>query len=259
MSRQAFFAGGPFAHHHRNLVGPPLPALDLSPFEPQLLIQARRVWQERFRSEFRSVQVLTRFLHEVVGAGDPIDVYAGAVELVRDEVRHASLCASLCRAIGAQPVLPDPVELHDPPQFLAAELGERAMHTALTMLVVNETISTCLIADLRGRCETPAVRFVIDATLADEETHGNWGLAYARAALQRFPASTKPQWRQLVGSVLAPHRQFAATKRGTLADMPEPALAALGLSSPGRQAIVVDAALRGPVQSALELLDLVPP
>lgn len=258
MSRQAIFAGGPFSEQLRELVGPLLPALDTSGFAPSLLAQARRTWQQRFRAEFRSVQILTRFLHEVTGAGDPIDVYAGAVELVRDEIRHAALCASFCHALGAPPLLPDPVELRDPTQFLAAQYGERAMHTALTMLVVNETISTALIADLRTRCDTPAARFVIDATLADEDTHGKWGIAYARAALRRFPASTKPQWRQLVATTLAPHQQFAATKQGALADFPEPTLAALGLSSAERQAHVVDAALRGPVRSALELLDLVP-
>ncbi|MEZ4463037.1 MAG: hypothetical protein R3F43_00605 [bacterium] len=59
------------------------------------------VWSDRVQTEYRSVQIMTRFLTEVLGAGDPLDVYAGAVDAIADEVRHTALCAAVVTALGA--------------------------------------------------------------------------------------------------------------------------------------------------------------
>src|SRR5687768_18251197 len=118
-----------------------LPPVPIAEFPAALVAEARSEWLERFRSEFRSIQIMARFVTEIVGAGDPMQVYAGAVELVSDEVRHAELCAAMCRALGGSPKLPDPVALRDPEPFLKAPMAERALATAISMLGVNETLS----------------------------------------------------------------------------------------------------------------------
>src|SRR5690606_5508770 len=117
-------AGGVFGELHREVIGPAVPPDDLRPadFSPQPVNHAREVWADRLRTEFRSIQIMARFLEEVVGAGDPLDVYAGAIELVRDEVRHTELCMAVCRALGAEPRLPDPVALRDPAPYLDAPM-----------------------------------------------------------------------------------------------------------------------------------------
>jgi len=246
-------AGGIFEKLHRERIGElPRVELDLARHAPPLVEQARRVWQQRFQSEFRSVQIMTRFLTEVVGAGDPLDIYAGAVELVEDEIRHAELCASVCEALGAPAVLPEPVALPDPPQFLAAPMDHRAIATAISMLAVSETLSTAFITDLRDRCTQAGIKAVLDATIADEEGHQDFGWEYVKQSLKRFPPQAMNDFRHLVRTTLEPWRQQSAkvlnqvpAEKRALAAWPEPELVALGLHSDPRLALVfVDAEQR---------------
>lgn len=219
--------------------------LDLTRSAPKLIELARRVWLQRFQSEFRSVQVMTRFLAETVGAGDPLDVYAGAVELVEDEIRHTELCALVCTALEVDPILPEPVALPDPPQFLAAPMAERSIATALSMLAVSETLSTAFITDLRDRCTEPGIKAVLEATVADEVGHQDFGWEYVRLSIQRFPREAVGDLRHLVKTTLAPWHLNAAkaldgiaTARRSLEAWPEPEFAALGLHSDQRLALV---------------------
>ncbi len=246
-ARRLTHEGGIFASLHRSLVGDPIDSsdLDLARRSEAHIELARRVWQHRVRTEFRSVQIMVRFVTEVVGAGDPLEVYAGAIDLVNDEVRHVSLCAQLCEALGAPALLPDPVELQDPPAFVAAPMAHRALTTAIQMLAINETLSVALIEDLRARCTDPAVKRVLDATVEDEEGHQALGWRYVEISLARFPSSTLDDWRHLVRTTLEPHRASAqralaevASEEHDLTRHPEPELAALGLASPVRQALV---------------------
>lgn len=234
---------GVFETIARERLGDPLDlsGLDLARHPPERVELARKVWQERVRTEYRSVQIMTRFLSEVVGAGDPFEVHAAAIDLIEDEVRHVGLCAQLCEALGAPALLPDPVELRDPEPYLRAPMGERALTTAIQMLAINETISVAFIEDLRARCADPAVKQVLDATVADEEGHQDLGWSYVKSSLGRFPVSTLAAWRHLVEITIAPHRDQAARILADASDRSlseEPELAALGLFSPKRQALV---------------------
>lgn len=255
---------GIFLELSNRIVGP---LADLSGLRldhsPELLRQARAVWCDRARTELRSIQIMTRFLGEVLGAGDPIEVYAGAADLVLDEIRHVRLTVALCEALGATPTLPDPIELRDPEAFLRAPMAERALHTAIAMLCVNETLSVAFVEDLRDRCDDPAISRVLEATVADEEGHQSFGWSYVSKALTRFPASTLESWRTLVEHTLEPHRRAAAPilervdRQGLeLAALPEQELAALGLFSPERQALVFRACLEKRLLPQLRALDL---
>lgn len=265
MARRLLHATGVFAELHRARFGE---RVDLSDFDPSAhpeprLALARRVWQERLRTELRSVQIMTRFLTEVVGAGDPLEVYAAALELVEDEIRHVALCAGLCEALGAEPLLPEPVELRDPPKYLEQPMIERALATAIQMLAINETISVAFIEDLEARCGDPAVRRVLHATCADEEGHQELGWSYVRTSLARFGEGTRPSWRHLVASTLAPHDENArailaglSPAQRALEAHAEPELAALGLFSPARQALVYERVRREKLEPRLRALEL---
>lgn len=230
---------------------------------PALLAQAQAVWAERVRTEYRSVQIMNRFLGEVLGAGDPLEVYAGAADLVVDEIRHVRLTVALCEALGGTPRLPEPIDLRDPEAFVRAPMAERALHTAIAMLCVNETLSVAYVQDLRARCTDPAIARVLEATVCDEEGHQGFGWAYVEKALGRFPKSTLPSWQHLVRATLEPHRRLAEPvlerrdREGvTLADLREPQLAALGLFSTERQALVYRAALEATLLPRLRRLEL---
>lgn len=259
-------AGGIFRELSDALIGGPLDlsGLDLSRHPPTRVELARRVWRERVRTEYRSVQIMLRFATEVAGAGDPIEVHAGVVDLIQDEIRHVKICAQLCEALGTTPLLPDPVELHDPPEYLRSPMPERALATAISMLAINETLSVAFIEDLRSRCTDPAVEQVLDATVEDEEGHQDLGWSYVAQSLKRFPISTLGDWRHLVQTTLRPHRETAdrilaevPAAEQDLARHPEPELAALGLFSPVRQALVFRRTWKESLEPRLKELSLV--
>ena len=245
--RRISHAGGVFGRLHHELVGEPVDLSDLNPerYPEKLLHRAREAWQERVRTEFRSIQIMNRFVAEVVGAGDPIEVYSAAADMVLGEVRHTALCAAVCEALGVDPLLPEDPVLHDPDDFLAAPMPERALSTAISMVAISETLSVALVEDLRGRCDNPAIKRVLDRICADEERHQDFGWSYVAQSLARFPISTLGEWKLLVTATLAPHRRMAdptlveiPPEERMLEAHPEPELAAVGLFSRRRQALV---------------------
>jgi hypothetical protein len=264
-ARQLTLAGGTFEARHRAFLGPAIDLGDLGPtlVPAPLLPEVRAEWQSRVRSELRSIQIMTRFLTEVTGAGDPLDVYGSAVELCADEVRHAELCAAVCRRLEVPAPLPDPVALPDDARFLASPFPERALATAITMLGVNETISTGIIRDLLERCDYEPIRRVLRATIEDEDTHGAFGWDYIRASLGRFDRESRPHWRRLAAQALEPHRAAAARAlaalppaQRTLEANTEPELARFGLLSLQRQALLYERTFHTVLVPRLRELDL---
>jgi len=193
-------------------------------------------------------------------------VYTAAVELVADEIRHAELCAAVCRRLEVAAPLPEPLPLPDAAGFLALPYPERALSTAITMLVVNESISTAIIRDLLARCDYQPVQRVLQATVEDEDTHGNFGWDYVGASLARFDHQSRSYWRRLTLQALEPHRTFAArTLSGvsaaerSLGAGEELELARYGLLSPRRQALLFERTLALEIGPRLRELDLLSP
>ncbi|MCB9734549.1 MAG: ferritin-like domain-containing protein [Deltaproteobacteria bacterium] len=247
MTRRVIHVGEPFAGLHRALVGVEIPwdALDPGALDPQLRAAALDAWGYRAQTELRSVQTMTRFLTEVLGAGDPLEVYAGAADAVQDEIRHAALCVGMVERLGGVARLPEPVAEPVSAEFLGLPLAQRALATAVSMLAVSETISVALIEDLRARCGHPTVAAVLGATLADEDHHRDYGWAYVAASLDRFDADGREYARFVAEHTLAPHRDGARALVATLRPgarhrdaWPEPELAEVGLLSPAREALV---------------------
>jgi hypothetical protein len=188
---------------------------------------------------------MTRFLVELLSSGQPPDVCAAAADLITDELRHVELCAAVCRALGVEPQLPEPLELIDPPGFLSRPMHVRAHATALTMLVINETISTTLIEDLVARCPEPAIRQVLVATSSDEDTHRDLGWAFLDRLLESSSKSQRAALPELVQLTLAPHERACllalekiSPECRRLDSFKEPHMARLGLLSMERQALL---------------------
>lgn len=257
-------AGQPFAAMHHALVDVAIDWSALRPedLDPALLERARAAWNGRAQSEYQSIQVMTRFMGEVLAAGDPLEVQAGAVMAIEDEVRHTALCVGVVEALGMVATLP-PLDASEAPGFLALPAAQRALATAITMLAINETVSVALIEDLQARATHPVVKAVLDATLADEDAHGDFGWAYVAASLGRFDGDGHDYARacaeSAVQALVGPARTTVAGLSPHLRDLgrwPEPELAHLGLRSPEREALVIVAAVEQRVVPRLVQLGL---
>lgn len=266
MSRQPMRkVGGAFAAGHAALMGTPIDfsLLDPSAIPPAYLEAAQAAWQERFETEYRSIQIMTRFMTEVVGAGDPIDVYAMVADLIEDEVRHMALCGETVRALGRNAVLPEPVAIPESDAFMALPMAQRAMATALSMLAVNETLSCGFIEDLAARCQHPVIGAVLRATIEDEAEHQELGWTYIAGAMRRFPVESMSRWRAIVQDALAPQRAMAESVLAQIpADQrhldawPEPELVEWGLFGPQRQALIFQQTWQRDLRPKLEALEL---
>lgn len=242
--------GGVFAAMQQALMGVAIPFAELAPdaIPADLRPLVLSTWQGRFVTELRSVQIMNRFLAELLEAGDPLEVYAGAVELIADEVRHMALCAEVVQALGGQVALPEPPVIAEPEAFRRAPASDRALATAISMLAVNETCSVAFIQDLHARCDHPVIRAVLHATAGDEEGHEAFGWTYLQRSLARYPIASLPVWRAIARDALAPlERNYDPVlaslppDRRHLDHHPEPELVRWGLTSPTRQALVFDA------------------
>ena len=59
-------AGAPFAEVFAERIGAiDLDDLDVAAFPEPVVLLARRVWQDRARTEYRSIQIMSRFLGEL--------------------------------------------------------------------------------------------------------------------------------------------------------------------------------------------------
>lgn len=260
-------AGEPFRAMHDALVGVAIDwsRLDVASVPAALLERAQRTWAGRAQSEYRSIQVLTRFMSEVLAAGDPIEVQAGVALAIADEVRHTALTVHVVERLGATPLLPEPLAESEAPEFLALPPAQRALGTAVAMLAVNETVSVALIEDLRARATQPVIRAVLDATLADEDTHGDFGWAYVAASLGRFDAQGRAYAAACAAEALEPLLGTArevvarlALEERSLTRWPEPELATWGLRSTEREALLVLAAIETRVMPRLRALGIAP-
>ena len=248
-------------HDARLGIGIDFRALSPSRIAPPLLARAREVWAHRVHTELRSAHIMTRFLGEVLAAGDPLEVYAGAADAILDEIRHSAMCVSVLEALGGAATLP-PDEPENP-AFLELGPAERALGTAVSMLAVSETLSVALLEDLRARATHVVIRAVLDATLADEDQHREFGWTYVKASLDRFDDRGREFAQATVEVTLEPHvgqiaPVFARMPLGrrTLDAWPEPELAALGLLSLEREALVLARAIDGPLTERLASVGL---
>jgi len=258
-------AGGLFRAIHDELLATPIDftAFDRAAHPPELVERARRVWGHRVETEFRSVQVMTRFLGEILASGDPLEVYAGAAAAIADEIRHTALCAGMLGALGGAAELPEPLVEEEHAEYLAMEMPARALATAVSMLAVSETVSVALITDLRDRCAEPTVRAVLEATLADEDVHGDYGWGYVEASLARFDAAGRELARIAADATIGPLLDRARAvlvgvpaERRTLEAWPEPGFAALGLLGSEREALIISAAIERDVGPRLVRLGI---
>jgi hypothetical protein len=265
MSTELRFAGGIFKEIQVDLYGAEVDTTGLRAHEhPAHLWEfAGKVWQQRLETEYRSVQIMVRLLDDMMGAGDPIDTFAGVANMISDEIHHVGLCASIVKGLGATPTLPNPVAMESPEAYLKQPRMQRALSTAVAMLAVNETISEGYITDLHARCQHPVVHEVLDRTLGDEETHNSFGWTYIEKSIKRFPEDIMKGLQTLVQQSLLPHKNHAETiisklsfNERSLSAWPDEEHVPLGLFTTERQALVYQQTFEERLEPQLKKLNL---
>jgi hypothetical protein len=211
-----------------------LPAPDLAPYTEAQLRFAVGAWPMRAAQELRSALIFRALAQASrasrVGERWPW-LFASAM---RDEVRHASLCARAGKALGAMP----PVYDARPVSARLASLPEPAARVAALLLVevaVGETISMYIFRAARRAAREPLTRAVLRVILGDEVRHQRIGWAGLAALLPSIDARLRRRLDVELASGFATCEQQNA--RPALAWLKsrrpfDPAFAALGVLHP---------------------------
>jgi hypothetical protein len=151
-----------------------LPAPVLAPYGDAQVRFSVDAWPMRSAEELRSARIfraLARASH-VAGVPEPWPTRFHAA--MRDEVRHARLCADVGARLGA------PAPLHDPRPVRArlASLGDpwtRVVSLLLVEVAMGETISMYLFRAGRRRAVEPLTRAALGVIVGDEVRHQRLG------------------------------------------------------------------------------------
>ena len=256
--------GGIYADIHERIFGAKsrTEPVQIGGLTPALVEAARKAWQGRLRREYRALQQASRLLTEVVGAGDPLEVYGSVLAVLNYKVRRVGLCVSGCEMYGAAPVLPS-IEPDEPWPSADAPMLERAVATVLSSLAIEDTIRRRFTQDLRARCSVRRMCDALDELLVDGEARERFAWTYAHDGVRRLPPSHLTEWRHLVEITLSPYEKQAEAalanvpeERRTLDAFPEPELADLGIFSEQRQALLYRRILKDDLTPRLRELEL---
>jgi P-aminobenzoate N-oxygenase AurF len=157
--------------------GPPsdLPAPALGGYDAAQVRFAAMAWPMRAAEELRSGLIFRALARAARAASMPDPWPSRFAMAVRDEVRHARLCA----AVGARLGAPEPRYDARPVQARLARLGEAHLTRTASLLLVEvamgETISTYLFRAGRRTTVEPLTRAALGAILGDEVRHQRLG------------------------------------------------------------------------------------
>ncbi len=157
-----------------------LPPPDVTPYTAAQLRFATIAWPMRAGEELRSARIFRALAEASRAVALPEPWPARFASAVRDEVRHARLCATVGAALGA------PVPRYDarPVKARLASVPEplvRLLSLLITEVAMGETISMYLFRAGRRAAIEPLSRAALSSIVGDEARHqrlGWQGLAF---------------------------------------------------------------------------------
>ena len=146
---------------------------DLGQYDEEMIKRGRRAWTLRTNDEYRSMLAFSELTHLCAEMHAPLDVVALASRIIRDEVRHVTICAQMTDLLGGRP------KRAPEPQYIKtnakAPVRRRALHHAIGSCAIGETISMTMLAGTRAHCTDPVARATLTQILRDESFHSRFG------------------------------------------------------------------------------------
>jgi hypothetical protein len=180
-------------------------APDVAKVPPATRRALAEAWARDGLFEHASVASFSRFAMQLLALGAPADLVRDTHAAAVDEVRHAELCLGLASAYFGESV--EPAALPVPgPLAIVPDLAAIAAEVVLEGCI-GETVATVQALDALAAATDPAVREVLEATVADETRHAElawrfvaWAIAQGGAAvkeavLQAFSGFRPPEAR----------------------------------------------------------------
>lgn len=166
----------------------PWGTLTLDDFEPESVLDARKVWTNGTFTEYASAAAFSALTGALLECGAPIDLIATAADFVVDEMSHTEIASRLVMELGgAMPYLVD-LDLVAPSTTEGASKIRRAAELVIKVSSVGEALSVPILAESWRGTDHPLVRGVIGLLLHDEGPHSklsDWFFEWAEDRLDQ--------------------------------------------------------------------------
>ncbi len=179
----------------------------------QTIKMAENAWRARMVHEHHSAAVFSRLLPQLMEAEAPLEYKTSVLRMSMDELRHASLCASVVSFLGGDPEVPTNLATQPLPEHPKVSRVEASLRNVLFVGCLCETVSLTLLTEEREMTEEPAIRSVVAQLASDEVLHAKLGWSYLntvwptldRAARERtrdyLPVALKALERDMLGAM----------------------------------------------------------
>ena len=145
---------------------------------PSLRRELAAQWRENGRTEHASVAAFARLTLDLMALGAPPSLVADAQRDALDEIRHAELCFGLAKALDGLErgpgAFPAAAKARTLPQNRSLALAQLAVDSLIDG-ALHEGVSARIVARLRKRAVSPAIRSVLDEIARDEGRHARHG------------------------------------------------------------------------------------
>jgi hypothetical protein len=153
------------------------PAFDPTAHDPALLERARDLWTTAAGVEYTSASTFMEIAARLRDIGDPVDVQVIALRMAQDELRHATICGRVARAMGSSATVLQPNE-----DVVAAHSDcgpeENALRFVIFGCCLSEMVNAARLAKQYAETSDPFVRDAYRSLLADERLHAQFGFLY---------------------------------------------------------------------------------
>ncbi len=130
----------------------------------------RKTWQRQSRTEYTAAALVSEMTHWMLQLGVSPDLVYRATRVVRDEVRHATICHALYQHVGgAEPIGLTPKQLSHQDD-LGRPIHQRCI-TAAGELACEESVALQVFRMRLDNATDPMAREVCEVILRDETTH----------------------------------------------------------------------------------------
>ncbi len=235
-----------------------LPAPVLEPYSDEQLRFAVAAWPMRAAEELRSARIFRALARASREAGMPEPWPTRFSSAMRDEVRHARLCATVGKRLDAAA---PPYDAR-PVQARLARLADPLMRTAALLLVevaMGETISMYLFRACRRAAVEPLTRAALGSIVGDEVVHQRLGWSGLASLWPMVTEPLRAEVQQEASRGLAACEQQTARPAMRWLQQKQrfdPAYAALGVLHPEARVEAFYSAVEGLVLPRLTRLGL---
>jgi hypothetical protein len=149
----------------------------------------RRLWEDERQGVIRAARVAT----DLASLGAPPAILAMAARVVRDEVRHADVCARVLEALEARPPAPMEVAIGMPRPALAQEAA--VARTLVAEFALGKPLVAASFAAARASVREPLLSWAYTELLHDGARHATFGAKAAAWVIRHWsPAQRQALW-----------------------------------------------------------------